>query len=46
MDGIAHRERDLPFSKGGAKMSMVWLRRGFEVLALVAALLLLTNVAY
>jgi hypothetical protein len=36
----------LPFRKGAekeAEMSIVWLRRGFEVLALVAALLLLIS---
>jgi len=38
-------QKDLP-SRKEAKMSGVWLRRGFEFLALAAALLLLTNVAY
>jgi len=40
-------QRDFPFRKEAkkkeAEMSIVWLRRGFEVLALVAALLLLTT---
>jgi hypothetical protein len=44
MYGIVKRER--PFRKEAekeAEMSIVWLTRGLEVLALVAALLLLTS---
>jgi hypothetical protein len=34
------------FFRKEAKMSSVWLTREFELFALAAALLLLTNVAY